>query len=307
MVESTQAVIVSIHCLAYNQEEYIRNTLEGFVMQKTKFKFEAIVHDDASTDGTAKIILEYAKKYPKIIKPILEKENLFSKHDGSLDRIMDAACRGKYIAYCEGDDYWIDPYKLQKQVDIMESDVKISLVHTAFQCVDQYGHSIDLPFYKKIMEKSRSGYMFETLLLEGNYIMTLTVMVRREMLDLKCYKNCKFKYDFARFLAASTIGKFYYLDEITSCYRKNPTSLVNTCLDGLLKKLSFIHDYFLASSLDDFFKAKYIKSHKKLIIHFVYNYQHGNKILRKCFYRHFWLMMIYLLFKIKNIFLKKMQ
>lgn len=305
MVESTQSIMVSIHCLAYNQEKYIRDTLEGFIMQKTNFRFEAIVHDDASTDGTVKIILEYAKKYPKIIKPIIETENLFSKHDGSLDRIMDAACRGKYVAYCEGDDYWIDPYKLQKQVDIMESDMNISLVHTAFQCVDQYGHPIDLPFYNKIMEKSRSGYMFETLLLDGNYIMTLTVMVRREMLDLQCYKNCKFKYDYARFLAASTFGKFYYIDEITSCYRKNPTSLVNSCLDKLLIKLSCIHDYFLAISLDDFFKANYIKNRKKIILHFVYNYQHDNKTLRKCFYHHFWLMMVYLLFKVKKYIEKR--
>ena len=90
-------------------------------MQKTNFRFEAIVHDDASTDGTAAIIKEYADKYPNIIKPILETENQYSKHDGSLARIIQKHMRGKYIAMCEGDDYWTDPLKLQKQVDFLES------------------------------------------------------------------------------------------------------------------------------------------------------------------------------------------
>lgn len=114
-------LMVSIQCTAYNHEEFIRETLEGFVMQKANFRFEAIVHDDASIDGTAEIIREYAEKYPDIIKPIYEVENQYSKKDGSLDRIMYKACKGKYIAICEGDDYWTDPYKLQKQVDFLEA------------------------------------------------------------------------------------------------------------------------------------------------------------------------------------------
>lgn len=110
-----QPLMVTIRCIAYNQEAYIRDCLEGFVMQKTNFRFEAIVHDDASTDGTATIIKEYAEKYPDIIKPILETDNQYSKHDGSLGRIMDEHTHGKYVAYCEGDDYWTDPLKLQNK------------------------------------------------------------------------------------------------------------------------------------------------------------------------------------------------
>ncbi|MBP5411990.1 MAG: glycosyltransferase family 2 protein [Bacteroidales bacterium] len=115
-----QPLMVSIRCLAYNHEAYIRQCLDGFVMQQTNFRFEAIVHDDASTDHTAEIIREYAAKYPDIIKPIYETENQYSKQDGSLRRIMNDACKGKYIAMCEGDDYWTDPLKLQKQVDFLE-------------------------------------------------------------------------------------------------------------------------------------------------------------------------------------------
>ena len=89
--------LVSIQCLVYNHEPYLRQCLDAFVMQKTNFKFEAIVHDDVSTDGSAAIIREYAEKYPDIIKPIFETENQYSKHDGSLERIMHDACKGKVM------------------------------------------------------------------------------------------------------------------------------------------------------------------------------------------------------------------
>ena len=115
--------LVSIRCLVYNHEPYLRQCLDGFVMQKTTFPFEAIVHDDASTDGSAAIIREYAEKYPDIIKPIYETENQFSKGGNFLSRIMNNATHpnSRYIAVCEGDDYWTDPNKLQLQVDFLES------------------------------------------------------------------------------------------------------------------------------------------------------------------------------------------
>ena len=123
----SRPIIVSIRCTAYNQEKYIRQCLDGFIMQQTNLRFEAIVHDDASTDGTADIIREYEKKYPDIIKPIYEEENQYSKHDGSLVRIMDEHTRGVYVAICEGDDYWTEPSKLQKQYDFMESHPECSM------------------------------------------------------------------------------------------------------------------------------------------------------------------------------------
>lgn len=114
-------VMVSIECITYNHEHFIREALDGFLMQKTNFRFEVIVHDDASTDNTAAIIMEYAEKYPNIIKPILEKENIYPKdHGATIVKTVIKALRGKYVAICEGDDYWIDPNKLQKQIDFME-------------------------------------------------------------------------------------------------------------------------------------------------------------------------------------------
>ena len=121
-------IVVSIQCLTYNHALYIRQCLDGFVMQKTNFRFEAIVHDDASTDGTQDIIREYEKKYPDIIKPIYQKENQYSKGiPGFITNLVSSKCKGKYIAICEGDDYWIDPNKLQMQVDFLESHPEYSM------------------------------------------------------------------------------------------------------------------------------------------------------------------------------------
>jgi len=115
--------LVAIECWVYNHEPYLRDCLEGIVMQQTNFPFVAVVHDDKSTDKSVEIIQKYVSKYPDLLIPIYEEENQYSKQDGSIDRIMDdaiVATSAKYVAICEGDDYWTDPLKLQKQVDYLE-------------------------------------------------------------------------------------------------------------------------------------------------------------------------------------------
>ena len=126
-IENCDKPLVSVRCITYNQQDYIHQSLDGFLMQKTTFPFEVIVHDDASTDKTAEVIRKYEAKFPKIVKPIYETENQYSKHDGSLGRIVNAACKGKYIALCEGDDYWIDENKLQMQVDFLENNPEYTM------------------------------------------------------------------------------------------------------------------------------------------------------------------------------------
>lgn len=111
--------LVSICCLSYNHEEFIEDAFEGFLNQKTNFPFEVIVHDDASTDETVRIIMEYQQKYPQIIRPIFQKQNRFSEGLYFYQEIY-SACQGEYIAFCEGDDYWIDPLKMQKQIDFLK-------------------------------------------------------------------------------------------------------------------------------------------------------------------------------------------
>lgn len=125
-----EEVLVSVICNTYNHEAYIRQCLDGFLAQKTSFPFEVLVHDDASTDHTADIIREYEAKYPDFILPIYQTENQYSKGVPISIAIQFPRSRGKYVAFCEGDDYWIDPLKLEKQVSFLEDhDDYSSAVH----------------------------------------------------------------------------------------------------------------------------------------------------------------------------------
>ncbi|GHV23843.1 hypothetical protein AGMMS49959_18350 [Planctomycetales bacterium] len=122
--------LVSIICPTYNHAKFIRQCLDGFVMQKTNFPVEVLIHDDASTDGTADIIREYEQKYPDLIKPIYQTENQWSKNRLNVSKIcceMYCNSQSKYIASCEGDDYWTDPSKLQKQIDFLENNDNYSI------------------------------------------------------------------------------------------------------------------------------------------------------------------------------------
>lgn len=113
--------LLSIICLTYNHEKYVRKTLEGFISQMIDFEIEIIVHDDASTDSTVLILKEYEKKYVGLFHNIYREKNYFSLGKDILGYLCSEVARGKYIAICEGDDYWIDPHKLQRQVDFLES------------------------------------------------------------------------------------------------------------------------------------------------------------------------------------------
>lgn len=137
VMAETERPMVTVACLAYNQEKFIRQALDGFVMQKTSFPFEVIVHDDASTDGTAEIIREYETMYPHLFRPIYQTENQFSKNHCYPVEAVYLKARGKYIADCDGDDYWTDPDKLQKQVDFMEASPEYSICYHAYLLKDK--------------------------------------------------------------------------------------------------------------------------------------------------------------------------
>lgn len=189
--------------------------MDGFVMQKTNFRFEAIVHDDASTDGSAAIIREYAEKYPEIIKPIFEKENLYSKRDGSLRRVMYANTHGKYVAICEGDDYWTDPYKLQKQVDFLESHPGYVMCSHRWR---EYMQTEDA--FSEIAEFPESGveYDLNTLVHGKWFFQPLTVVYRRDALDLDRF-TYKYAIDVVLFYELLKQGKGYCLPDVMAVYR----------------------------------------------------------------------------------------
>lgn len=211
--------MVTISCLTYNHEPYIRQCLDGFVMQKTNFRFEAIVHDDASTDGTAAIIKEYAERYPDIIKPIFEIENQYSKRDGSLTRIMNSHMHGKYIAMCEGDDYWIDPLKLQKQVDFLEAHPNYGFSYTNV-IIDQSDKNIII----KRKTISISDNICDYLMTKNNPIITATVCMRKDIymafnLEKDKYEINMLMGDLPLWIYASKDKCVHFLDERTTAYR----------------------------------------------------------------------------------------
>lgn len=120
-------IMVSICCATYNHEPYIRTTLDSFLSQKTNFPYEIIVNDDASNDGTSCILKKYEEQYPNIIRVIYQNENQYSKHKKIFTDILLPMARGKYIAICEGDDYWMNDEKLQMQFDVMEKNANCSM------------------------------------------------------------------------------------------------------------------------------------------------------------------------------------
>lgn len=223
-----QEILVAINCLTYNHEPYIRQCLEGFVTQKTKFRFVAIVHDDASTDNTAKIVREYADKYPDIIKPIFETVNQYSKKDGSLDRIIKQAINEtncKYIAVCEGDDYWTDPFKLQKQIDFLENNPEYTMCfHNAIEHYEKNigGENIKDKIFSRISDKDYTG----TSLLRHWIVPTASIVYRKSILDTDIYKrsiaNKNFIYgDILLILSCAERGKVRGISDIMSVYRRH--------------------------------------------------------------------------------------
>ena len=221
--------LVSIRCLVYNHEPFLRQCLDGFVMQQTTFPFEAIVHDDASTDGSAAIIREYAEKYPDIIKPIYETENQYRK--GTIGRIMDAAMHpnSKYIALCEGDDYWTDPHKLQIQVDFLEAHPDYSLTVHEYTEWDEEKKSFR-PHRIKFLENTTEDL---TLTLDDFatgvfFTKTLAAVYPRRSLLNSNLNQYRAQFDMTLFYALMTQGKCRLFNRVMGCYRIQPNSVTSS-------------------------------------------------------------------------------
>lgn len=224
-------VEVSVMCLAYNHEKYIRQTLEGFIEQRTNFQFEVIVHDDASTDETRHIIEEYASLYPDIIKPIYQSRNQYSKIDAEIfSKFMYPQARGKYFAYCEGDDYWSDKYKLQKQFDILENHPECSICVHKVQCINEDGTENVRVIPESKYGISRGGYQSDYDIADclwqngGGYpFHTSSYFIRRSALydcmngTMPCIGFMNGDHIILR--CALKAGSFWYIDEAMS-YRR---------------------------------------------------------------------------------------
>lgn len=206
-------LLVTIRCTVYNHEPFLRQCLDGFIMQKTDFKFDVIVHDDCSTDGSADIIREYAQKYPNIIHPIFEKTNQWSKGIVNLVKILDNAEKGKYIAICEGDDYWTDPSKLQRQYEFLDS-------HKDYSAVAENGMILYSSTNKtSIFNTDKEHDLSISEIISKRKFPTASVMYRKDVMDSDFY-NIKNIQDTMRWCYLLTKGKFRYFENISSVYRR---------------------------------------------------------------------------------------
>lgn len=260
--------LLSICIIAYNHVTYIKEAVEGVLMQKVNFPWELVIADDFSTDGTREIILEYKVKYPDIIKLILQEKNV-----GAAQNWIDLITypKSKYIAYFEGDDYWTDPLKLQKQVDFMEANENYSYCCTKFSVLNDNT--------KKISEDERfsiysDGYVNETEITKENlfdpYIShTLTVVYRNHLLTNQDLKQPYFK-DIFMFMCLLQKGNGKFLNFNSSVYRLNDNSIWGTKPKSVQAKQNFL----AAESMLNYFPLENNKHLVKFYIGCLFEYCH---------------------------------
>lgn len=214
--------LVSISSITYNHVNFIRDAIESFLMQQTTFPVEILIHDDASTDGTTEIVREYEAKYPGLFRCFYQTENTWTKpNKAELRKPFREARRGKYIALCEGDDYWTDPLKLQKQVEFLEKNEEYSMCFHKIHA-DLYGKLTDDESierrYQSVMDKNI--IIIDDLLKIGNFIHTCSVVFRNHLLKIPFEAEYSPVGDYFLFILLSEKGYLYRLDEYMAIYRR---------------------------------------------------------------------------------------
>ena len=258
---------VSVWCNTYNQASYIKDTMDGFCMQQTNFPFVCLIMDDASTDGEPEVIKQYLNDHFDTewtketddyhltvarhqenrncyFAVYLLKYNHYSIKKPRLKYYREVTDEIDYVALCEGDDYWTDAHKLQKQADALDANPQATLVYTNFQTVDGEGNPISRPFIKDFPGRSHSGDNLPTLLRYGNYIMVLTSMYRYKVFESEYLTNSPVRMDFNTTMAAALMGDFIWLPEQTACYRSLESGMVRSNLQKGLRWIQDIYRYY---------------------------------------------------------------
>lgn len=248
--------LVSVLCHTFNHHLYLEDALRGFLIQRTTFPFEIILHDDASTDGTDNIIRSYVKDYPKIIKPVLQLENQYSK--GTKPSLLSFPyAKGQYLALCEGDDFWINPKKLQKQIDLAKKNSNILLFfHSAISYKDDEPQKI-------INDYGKKSKIFSTSIpirCGGGAMPTASLMIHRSI-----FENLPKWFDKAPvgdyyLQAMASINGAYYFPEPHSLYRRQTSHSVskrNRERRGEELKNYYITEITALECLNEFFKKRY--------------------------------------------------
>lgn len=260
--------LVSICCITYNHEKYIGDAIEGFLMQETDFPIEIIIHDDASFDDTPKIIKKYEEKFPSLIKPIYQRENQYSKGIRPSPNYVWPQARGKYLALCEGDDYWSDPLKLQKQVEFLEKNNSFNMcVHGTSILNNEEIIKMEWRWDSKRTEFNLNDYIYK------HFFHTSSVMIRSNCVPKKFPKNI-LSGDFFAFSHSIGLGKVKYIDEVMSIYRKHDDGITNTATHNdkeLINKSNLI----ITKSIKNLVKNNIYVNLKLSILHmnkFIYMY-----------------------------------
>jgi glycosyltransferase involved in cell wall biosynthesis len=253
--------LVSIVCNTFNHERFIANAIEGFLIQKTTFKVEILIRDDASTDGTAEIVRAYADKYPQLIKATCQIENQYRKKPKTSKYIQPPAPVGKYLAKCEGDDYWIYPLKLQTQVEFLESHPEYTLSSGGFQTMDESGRIISTTL-KKMPGMDEEGFTFTLKEMTGQWLTkTLTNVYRRDIPVLKSIGEYKYHRDIHTAYHLIKNGKGYYHYIVFGIYRVHQGGIFSAVskIDNAAYHLNLyaeLHEH----NQDEFTRKMYLKA-----------------------------------------------
>ncbi len=211
--------LISVLCTTFNQQAYIEDAIRGFLIQKTDFKFEIVIHDDASTDNTPDILKEYAKLYPNLIKLILQKENQYSQGK-RIFSIAATYAKGKYLAFCEGDDFWIGSNKLSHQKNIFDLNAKCSLV--VHQCLRMTGENIN---YKPAMNHGGEVRIIgkkEVIGTQNQFSPTASYLIKKEVFQiLPEWVESAPVGDYFLECYSLKLGNIIYMPEVLSIYRVN--------------------------------------------------------------------------------------
>lgn len=267
--------------LTYNQELYIKQAIDSVLMQETNFNFQLVIGEDFSTDSTREICETYANRFPnkiKLLKALPENIGLIKNYIRTIK-----ACNGKYIAICDGDDYWIDTYKLQKQVDFLEANPNYAIVGTGLNKIDKND-----TIKTAIKHKTKKSFSFEDLILD-NFIASVTVMFRNvQMADPLPSWISKFPYgDYPTYLwTIKERGKIFMLNDVTAVYRSDigiSSKIRNTHSDSVLINLNIVKCIASDKNFKQY-KACISKSVKKYKIQLISSYNRERKYFKSFLY-----------------------
>ncbi len=270
MDNNSSQPLVSICCITYNHEPYIAQAIQSFLMQKTNFPIEILISDDASTDKTSNIIRDYESCYPNLIKPLYQTKNQYSQGKKPNPEFNFPRARGKYIALCEGDDYWTDSFKLQKQVNFLEQNQDFAICFHNMQIIDK-----DNPHLNRISNINQQEITTIENLAHRNYIYTASCMFRNYKHELPhWYYQCPVG-DYPLHLINAQRGKIKFIDETMGAFRVHQGGVwrgktLRQQLETAIELFEIIRDKF-SKDINHILNNQLLDSYLQIVEHYIQN------------------------------------